>query len=159
MDTKLERMLQFVERCDDPKKLRQIAKNADGQGAEGVAKAARRKLYSILPAEEPGTVQHAVWQSIFALEDVLKQERGKTIMLSRTRQKIARQGEIQCIVDLVLGSASEGFRMLLERNLLDLSFEAVALQFPDKFDTPVLDAARARLSEAGYAATNPSAAE
>jgi hypothetical protein len=151
MDAKLERMLQFVERCDDPKQLRQIAKNADEQRADSVANAARRKLYSILPADKPGTVEHAVWQSIHALEDVLKQERGKTIMLSRTRQKIARQGEIQCIADLVLGSASEGFRMLMERNLLELSFEAVALRFPDKFDTQVLEAATTRLSEAGYA--------
>lgn len=152
MDQNQERMLQFVERCDDPKKLRQIAKNSDEQGAGAVAQAARKKLYRILPAEKPGTVEHAVWQSIFALEDVLKQERGKTIMLSRTRQKIARHGEIQCIADLVLGPASDGFRMLLERNLLELSFEAVALQFPGQFEMKVLEAARARLSEVGYSA-------
>jgi hypothetical protein len=100
--------------------------------------------------DEPGTVEHAVWQSIYALEDVLKQERGKTIMLSRTRQKIGRSGEIQCIADIVLGAPSEGFRMLLERDLLELSFEAVALQFSEKFNVEVLEAAKARLCDAGY---------
>ena len=130
--------------------MRQIATNADEKGAEELARAARLKLYSILPGEEPGTIEFAVWQSIFALEDVLKQERGKTILLSRTRQKIGRQGVTQCVADLVTGSASEGFRMLLDREMLDLSFEAIALKFPHKFESKALAAARERLKEAGY---------
>ncbi len=158
MEPKLQKMMLFVDHCSDPKKLRQIAKNAEEQGAEDLAQAARKKLYSILPADEPGTIEHAVWQSIYALEDVLKQERGKTIMLSRTRQKIARQGETQCVADLVRGPASEGFRMLLDRNLLELSFEAVALRFPEKFDAELLDAAKVRLSDVGYSIPDPSAA-
>lgn len=152
MDENIKKMIDFVAGCGDAKKLRQIAKNADEKGVQELAKAARLKLYSILPGEEPGTIEYAVWQSIFALEDVLKQERGKTILLSRTRQKIGRQGVTQCVADLVLGTASEGFRMLQERGMLELSFEAIALQFPEKFEPRVLDAARSRLLEAGYAA-------
>ena len=143
-------MLQFVLQCADPKKLRQVAKNAEEKGVSGLARAARLKLYSILPGEVPGTIEHTVWQSIYALEDVLKQERGKTILLSRTRQKIGRQGVIQCVADLVVGQASDGFRMLLEREMLDLSFEAIALRFPDRFDGEVLTAARKRLRDAGF---------
>ena len=150
-ESKVQRMLEFVGSCGDPKKLRQIAKNADEQGEINLARAARLKLYSILPGEEPGTIEYAVWQSIFALEDVLKQERGKTIMLSRTRQKIGRQGVTACVADLVLGSASDGFRMLEEREMLDLSFEAIALKFPEKFEFRVLEAARKRLFDSGYA--------
>ena len=82
---------------------------------------------------------------------MLKQERGKTIMLSRTRQKIGRQGVTACVADLVLGSASDGFRMLEEREMLDLSFEAIALKFPEKFEFRVLEAARKRLFDSGYA--------
>lgn len=150
MSKQTETMLLFIEKCSDPKKLRQLAKNADEQGESALAQAARRKLYSILPSDEPGTIEYAVWQSIYALEDVLKQERGKTIMLSRTRQKIGRQGVVPCVADLVLGSASDGFRMLLEREMLELSFEAIALRFPEKFDVEVLAAARARLTEASF---------
>ena len=149
-DPKIEKMLAFVSGCGDPKKLRQLAKNADEKGEAELARAARLKLYSILPGEEPGTIEYAVWQSIFALEDVLKQERGKTILLARTRQKIGRQGVTQCVADLVLGSASEGFKMLEERAMLDLSFEAIALDFPDKFEPRVLEAARRRLEGAGF---------
>jgi hypothetical protein len=150
MDAKVSKMLDFVAGCGDAKKLRQIAQNADEKGVPELAEAARRKLYSILPGEDPGTIEYAVWQSIFALEDVLKRERGKTILLSRTRQKIGRQGVSQCVADLVMGTATEGFRMLHERNMLDLSFEAIALKFPEKFEDQVLTAARQRLTEVGY---------
>lgn len=150
MTDQVSKMTEFVASCGDAKKLRQIAENADIRGVPDLARAARLKLYSILPGEDPGTLEFAVWQSIFALEDVLKQERGKTIMLSRTRQKIGRQGVQKCVSDLILGSASEGFKMLHDRALLDLSFEAVALKHPDRFDDIVLDAARIRLAEVGY---------
>jgi hypothetical protein len=152
MDSQVSKMLGFVALCAEPEKLRQIAKNAEARGVPELAKAARLRLYEVLPAEQPGTFEHAVWQSIYALEDVLKQERGKTILLARTRQKIARQGEVQCVADLVCGPPSDGFQMLLDRKMLDLSFEAVALKFPDKFDEVALDAARQRLNAVGYAA-------
>lgn len=36
--------------------------------------------------------------------------------------------------------------MLADRDMLDLTFEAVALRFPERFPDEVLDAARARLA-------------
>ncbi|MPS67687.1 MAG: hypothetical protein E2586_04225 [Novosphingobium sp.] len=149
-DVQIAKMLEFVARCADAKKLRQIAINADEKSVSTLAQAARLKLYSILPNDDPGTIEYAVWQSIYALEDVLKQERGKTILLSRTRQKIGRQGVVACVADLVLGKASDGFKMLEDRQMLKLSFEAIALQFPGKFDDRVLDAAKRRLGESDY---------
>jgi hypothetical protein len=149
-DANIQRMIEFVATCGDAKKLRQIAQNADERGATELAQTARLKLYSIMPGEEPGTIEYEVWQSVYALEDVLKQERGKTILLSRTRQKIGRQGVTRCVADLVLGSASEGFKMLHEREMLKLSFENIALNFPDKFEARVLDAATRRLQDAGF---------
>ena len=146
----IAKMLVFIQTCGDAKKLRQLAANADEKGVPELANAARLKLYSILPGDDPSTLEFAVWQSIYALEDVLKQERGKTIMLSRTRQKIARQGVARCVADLVLGKPSDGFQMLLEREMLELSFEAIALRFSDRFEEDVLDAARQRLNDVGY---------
>ncbi len=152
MNNQVSKMMEFVSRCVEPDKLRQIAKNAEAGGEPALVTAARLRLYEVLPAEKPGTFEHAVWQSIYALEDVLKQERGKTILLARTRQKIARHGEVRCVADLVSGPPSDGFQMLLDREMLDLSFEAVALKFPDKFEQTTLDAARSRLDSVGYAA-------
>ena len=151
-DDQEAKMIEFVANCDDAEKLRNIAKNAQAGGAGRLFAEAKRRLYAVLPAEKPGTLQYDVWRSIFALEDALKSERGKTVLLSRTRQKIKAHGEHKCVADLVTGKPSDGFEMLRERDMLDLSFEAVALRFADEFEDSVLDAARARLHDAGYLA-------
>lgn len=146
MSSPEQRALDQIARCADAGQLRAFAKNAHRQGAENVRRAAQLRLYEILPASQPGTLEHDVWQSIYALEDQLKEERGKTVLLSRTRQKIARDGEVRTVADLVMGKQSEGYRMLVDRNMIDLTFEAVALRHPDRFEQHVLEAAKTRLS-------------
>ena len=145
-DNIVARALRTIEGCADPKSLRQIATNARARGEDTVARAADLRLYAILPSEAPGTLEYDVWQSIHALEGTLTTERAKTTRLGRTRQKIARVGELQTIRDLILGpTPSEGFFMLIEREMSELTFEAVALRHADRFDEAVLEAAAARL--------------
>lgn len=148
-DAMTQRALALVEQCVDPQKLRQIAANAAKQGNDAVERAARLKLYAVLPSEEPGTLEFDVWQSIHCLEDALKIERGKTIRLNRTRQKISRDGEYKTVADLVLGKQSEGFDMLIDRDMSELTFEAVAIKHKSLFSNDVIEAARTRLSKAG----------
>jgi len=126
-----------------------MVENARRHGATEVERAALLRLYAVLPSAQPGTIEHDVWQSIFALESALKAERGKTILLSRTRQKIGRDGERGTVADLVTGKASSGFGMLVDRHMGKLTFEAVALRHPELFGPDVLTAARCRLSAAG----------
>ena len=148
-DPQQQRALDFIVSCADPAKLSQMAENARHRGAADVEHAALLKLYSILPSAKPGTLEHDVWQSIYALEGALKAERGKTILLARTRQKIARDGELKTVTDLVTGKESSGFHMLIERGMPELTFEAVAIRHDDRFARTVLDAARKRLAAAG----------
>jgi len=141
------KILAFIAACDDPKKLKQLAENANRIGALPVAEAAERKLYGVQAKGRPGTIEYDVWQSIHALEDALQKERGQTVRLSRTRQKIGRVGELQTVIDLVLGKPSTGFFMLIERGWPELTFEAVALNY---IDDPVVRArAEQRLLEHG----------
>lgn len=149
-DPAVERILKMIENSIDPKALRQIAENARKKGQLTVARAAELRLYEILPSEEPGSFEHDVWRSIHALEGTLTNERGKTTRLGRTRQKIARVGELETVKDLIVGTRkpSEGFRMLIERQMPELTFEAVALRHPDRFDRIALDAAAERLNTA-----------
>ena len=90
---------------------------------------------------------HYLWRAVDHEGEVLETgERGKTIRLSRTRQKIAREGVQKTLADLTLQSApSEGYFLLRDRNMLDLSAEAVVLRFPNQFGEKVLQAARVRL--------------
>ncbi|QYE37044.1 hypothetical protein KZX46_21045 (plasmid) [Polymorphobacter sp. PAMC 29334] len=159
-DTAVARALKLIERCTDPKSLRQIAVNARQKKESTVAHAADLRLYEILPAEKPGTFEHDAWRSIHALEGTLTNERGKTTRLGRTRPKIARTDEVETIKDLVLSaSPSAGFFMLIERHMAELTFEAVALRHADKFDKAVLDAAAKRLRSVGIEVDGPSISE
>jgi len=150
MNDHKQRALDLVVKCTDPAQLRKIAANARRKGEEEVRRAAQRRLYEILPSEKPGTLEYDVWQSIHALEGELSDERGKTTRLSRTRQKISRDGEKQTVSDLILGKVSDGFRMLVDRHLPELTFEAVALKHPSRFDERVLKAAADRLATEGF---------
>ena len=147
-----QRALRFIAECNDPKKLRQIANNARAKDEVEIERAALRRLYAVAPAEERGTLEHEVWQGIYALEDALGLERGKTVQLSRTRQKIGRDGEHKIVLDLITGKASSGFDMMIERDMPELTFEAVALRYPARFDHESLAAAQRRLSDAGVSA-------
>ena len=142
-----QKALLYIAGCSDVEKLHQIARNADRAGAMTVRQAARLRIYALSPAQQPGTLEHEVWQSIYALEDVLSDEAGATRRLSRTRQKIARDGEHKTVCDLVLGKPSEGFAMLVDRDMTDYTFEAVALRFAERFDPSVLEGAKRRLAD------------
>jgi hypothetical protein len=143
-----ESALQFIETWMDPDELKQLAANAGRAGQERVTWGAEIKLFALLPTAQPGTCEHDVWQSIHALEAALKAERGKTIRLTRTRQKIARVGEWQTVHDLVNGKPSDGFDMLIERGMPEPTFEVVALCHPDCFDDATRRAAETRLAAA-----------
>ena len=53
------------------------------------------------------------------------------------------------VSDLVRKPASEGYRMILDRGWPELTFDAVALKHPDRFEPSVLSAAEARLCGSG----------
>ena len=149
-DLAVERILKVVENSTDPRALRQIAENARTKRQFEVVRAAELRLYEILPSEMPGSFEHDVWRSIHALEGTLTNERGKTTRLGRTRQKIAKVGELETVKDLIVGTKkpSEGFTMLIERQMPELTFEAVALRHPERFDQVAIDAASERLKTA-----------
>ena len=143
-------VLENIANCDDPAKLRRYMKNARAQEVDDVYDAACQRLIFVHPSADVGTVAHDVWRTIHAFEELLRQERGKTIRLSRTRQAIVREGEVRTVIDLVLKrNASEGFRMPRERDLLELSFEAIVVPRAGHFPNDVVDRARARLENAG----------
>ena len=70
--------------------------------------------------------------------------------LSRTRQKIRRDGEVKTVMDLTLKETpADGFRMLKDRGILELSFEALVVARAGHFPGNVVDAARSRLESQG----------
>ncbi|RWH58159.1 MAG: hypothetical protein EOQ83_26375 [Mesorhizobium sp.] len=153
------KILGLIDNCSDPERLTSWIKNARDKDEPRVADAAFRKLVSVLPKEKPGTVEHDFWQTIHAFEHVLSEERGKTTRLARTRQKVARVGEVQTLQDWAISAKStDGFTMLLERNMPELTGEAIVLRHARRFSAQVVAAARQRLEMAGIdTATLPTA--
>ena len=145
-----QRILDNIEKCDDPAELRKFMKNARQRDAADVYDAAFQRLISVQPSAEVGTVNHDIWRIIYAFEELLKEERGKTVRLSRTRQKIQRDGEVKTVTDLTLkADPSKGFCMLKDRGILELSFEALVVARAEDFPDNVINAARVRLESHG----------
>jgi hypothetical protein len=152
MATDHSKILAYIALCDDAEKLKSLLENARERNETTVADAAFRRLISVLPTEEPGTLEHDFWQTIHAFEHILTDEREKTTRLSRTRQKVARVGVEQTLKDWALGTAeTDGFKMLIERGLPELTGEAIVLRHSGRFETEpeVVVAARQRLLNAG----------
>ena len=144
------RILATIEKCDDPAALRRIMKNAKQRGGDDVYDAAFQRLITVQPSAQVGTIAHDVWRAIYAFEEILREERGRSVPLARTRQKIQRVGEVKTVTDLILKKTpSEGFGMLKERSRLELSFEALVVARAEHFPGNVVDAARSRLEAEG----------
>lgn len=142
----LAKVHKVIEASIDPAQLRRIHVNARANGEAAVAEAAFRRLISLVPAARPGTLEHDFWAMVNAFEFILTEEAGKTTRLSRTRQKVARDGVPRTLSDWATAPAeTEGFRMLMGRALPELTGEAIVLRHPEAFGAEVVAAARARL--------------
>ena len=140
--------------CDDPEKLRRWIVNARNKNETDISDAAFRRLIAIMPQEQPGTVKYDFWQTIHAFEHMLSEERGKTTRLARTREKVARVGVIETLKDWALSNhRTDGFEMLLERSMPELTGEAIILRHRESFEEVVVAAARKRLESAGIDVT------
>tara|TARA_R110002012_G_scaffold208038_4_gene378067 strand:+ start:5067 stop:5420 length:354 start_codon:yes stop_codon:yes gene_type:complete len=103
---KYQKSLEIIAACDDEIKLRNWIDNANREGVGEVESAARRRLIAVRASRDiydpDDPIVADFWRSITALEHELSEERGKTIRLNRTRQKISRVGVEKTLADLAL---------------------------------------------------------
>ncbi len=146
-----------IETLDDADKLKNLMNNAKRMGSETVFDAAFRRRVAVLSGDDHDTpIAFDFWRSIHTLESALSDERGKATRLTRTRQKLARAGVQKTLADLAVApKPSEGFDLLIERNLSDLTAEAVILRFPEEFEKDIRIAAEQRLLSAGCTLQEP----
>ena len=149
-------LLEIIKNCTDKVKLKNWIINGERIGADDIVEAATRQLIrleaSMTISESGHQSEDALalefWKSIIALELALTKERGKTIRLARTRQKVSGVGIEKTLTDLMLKpTPSEGYYLMRDRGMLDLSLEAVVLRFEDRFSQSSVEAARGRLAE------------
>ncbi|KQW81822.1 hypothetical protein [Brevundimonas sp. Root1279] len=149
--TREETALAYVNGTDDKKGLERLIQNAKRLGYPKVEEAAFRRLISLHPECEPGSIDHDFWSMVQAFEYVLTEERGKTTRLGRTRPKALKDGVVATLAGWATSNqVTEGFQMLQDREMLDLSGEAIVIRHPDEFAPEVVEAAKRRLESVGY---------
>lgn len=142
--TDYSKQLAFIETCEIPRKLRQLLAQAKASGVAVLEQAAFARLVALEPQELPGSLEYDFLRSTEAFERVIGTR------LSPIRQKVAREGVSQVLLDFVLkDEMSEDTRARLDHGMPELTTEALVLRHPDRFGPITQDAARARLVEAG----------
>ncbi len=112
--------------------------------------AAFRRLCELEGQNHDDPLDLDFWRAIAAAEEVLRQERGKTVRLARTRAKIKRVGVQRTVEDLALTKQpSDGFAILTGAGFGELTAEYLVLKHAARFTTEAAAAARQRLVSAG----------
>ncbi len=142
--TDYSKQLAFIETCDIPRKLRQLLAQAKTSGTTVLEEAAFARLVELEPQELPGSLEYDFLRTTEAFERVIGTR------LSPLRQKVAREGTEQVLLDIVLADAmSQDTRNRLDHGHPELTTEAIVLRHPSRFGAATLEAARTRLLEAG----------
>lgn len=134
----------------DPAKIRAYLVNAKKQNRPDLVLQCQLRLAELagLPFED--VLEREFWMAVTAAEELKTEENGKTIRLSRTRQKYARVGARKVIEDLAASpKITDGFRILADNDRPDLTFEGVVLRHHGRFDDLVVAAARQKLLNNG----------
>jgi hypothetical protein len=131
----------------NPEALRQIATNARGK-SRGVERAALCRLAQVSAKHTPGTVEHACWTMVHAVEELRRLSGRKVSRMNRMRRKIEKDGEIAALEYCAL-KRTEGFSEVLAYGTPELTAEVIVLRHAGAFSEAARSAARARLEAAG----------
>ena len=122
--------------------------NAKRLGDNGVYNEAFRRRCELEGVDVADPLHARFMEVLAAYEGLLEEKHGRRQAAGRTRQKMAKAGIEKCLIDWALdGKESEAFQLLSSRKMLELTGEYVVTQFPDRFETHVVDAAKARLTK------------
>ncbi len=139
--------LSYIATETDPASLLQIARNAQGK-SPSVEKAALRRLAEVSAKHMPGTVEHACWQMVHAVEALRRLNGRKVPRMNRMRAKIEKDGEIGAL-EYCARKKTDGFDEVMDYGTPELTAEAIALRHASHFSSAALAAAQSRLEQRG----------
>src|SRR6478609_9747543 len=118
---------------NDSAEVRKYMAYQEGQGRQDLFWIGFRRLCELEGRSHDIPLDTDFWRAIIAGEELLHRKHGKRVLLARTRQKIARVGILKTVEDLVTNKApSEGFAILVEGGLWDLTAEYLAIKHADR---------------------------
>lgn len=98
------------------------------------------------------------YEAVYAYEEALSKINGKTTRASRTWPMIEKKGVIAAVEGIVTrADETKAYRVLVEMDLEDMTFEAVILRHKEAFSAEAVAASERRLKETreGITRTRP----
>lgn len=132
---------------------RTVMERALQRDMTAVYQAAFRRMCEIAGSEQDDPADPLVrgfHSMLAAYEQLLTEKNGRTTPASRTRQKLRNKGVYQCLIDWTEGTAeTDGFKLLIEAGMPELTGEYLVASHPDRFPSHVVALAGERLSRHG----------
>jgi hypothetical protein len=134
----------------DPQLVRNLLDNASRLGKPDLVLECQVRLAQIEGSKYKSQLEREFWTAVRAAEELKTAEKGKTIRLTRTRQKVDRVGIEQCLIDWATApGVTDGFQTLVTGGKADLTGEAIVVRHAEKFDIKVVNFAKKKLIEHG----------
>ena len=138
-----------IARMTDPKGLRNLMANARRLEREDIYWLAFKRLCSLEGTNIDEPLERDFYDVLNAYEELLTEKNGRTTKASRTRQKLKNKGVRQCLIDWAVGPPTDGFHLLIQKGLAELTAEYLVVKYAAQFPADAVEAARSRLYEHG----------
>ncbi len=132
------------------RQLKQLMINAQELGRDDVYWTAFRRVCELEGRDHADPLHKEFYQMLAAYEELLSAKNGRTTTAARTRQKLAKKGIEECLVDWAISSTTtEGFKTLVAHGLAELTGEYLVIKYANRFLPHVVQAAKRRLESHG----------
>ena len=138
-----------IAQMSDKEALRNLMQNARRLDRDDIYWQAFRRLCSLEGMIYDDPLERDFYDVLNAYEELLTLKHGRTTKASRTRQKLANKGVEQCLIDWALGAPTDGFKLLIEKGLPELTAEYLVVKYEKRFPRRAVEAARRRLTDHG----------
>ena len=129
-------------------KLQRLLKNAVRLGEDEIAWGCRERIAELQGSNYIDKLDKEFWHAVSIAEQIRTEEAGKTVRLSRTRQKYTRDGAKETIRRLAVSPKfTDGFKILERGKHLYLSFEAVVIRNADCFEESDVEQVKEKMHE------------
>ena len=147
---KFDTMATNPKTLNDPLLLRNLLENASKKGDATLVLDCQVRLAEIEGAKYSSQLEREFWTAVRAAEELKSADKGKTVRLTRTRQKADRVGIRQCLIDWSVSSGTtDGFKTLVAGGKAELTGEAIVIRHADEFEESVVTAAKDKLIKNG----------
>ena len=134
-----------ITRITDEGALRNLMSNARRLEREDVYWLAFRRLCALEGMSLDDPLERDFYDVLNAYEELLTEKNGRTTKANRTRQKLKNKGVEQCLIDWAIGPPTDGFKLLTEKGLQELTAEHLVVKYESRFPAAAVEAAKKRL--------------